>query len=527
MKPAGERIVCLSVPLFPLAARLRSEPDLRGKAVVIHSDAATTSRVIAASRRARDSGIRPGMTLPQARALLPELHPLPRDPLSEETAQAVLLEVGGAFSPRIEDAGSGEIFLSLAGLGRRLTGSETPTLEECAVGEVELAHQLLAAIQRQGLIARAGIADGKLAARVATTHRDSPHRVPPGGDLELLAPLPLTALEPDAETATIVERWGIRSIGAFARLPANRVASRLGPAGRLLHQRARGHDMRPFLPYRPPFDFHESATLDWPLTRIEPFLFIARTALERLTQRLSGRGLGCSRLRIDLEIEPRGHHQRSLSLPAPTRDVKTLLTLLRLDLEANPPGATVVAFRLTAEPDHTRAGQLDLFGPRVPAPDRLATTLARLASLLGRERMGTPGAPDGHCPERFAISDFTTPRRLDVKQGAVPAQPNTLAIRVIRPPLPLEVIVKRTPGEVNPRSPMRLSTEISEATARRPRIQGRVRIASGPWKLEEGWWKSEPGARREYWDVELENGALYRIFRESPSGDWFADGFYD
>jgi len=527
LKPASERIACLSIPLFPLAARLRSEPDLRTAAVIIHDDHAAAAHVVAASRRARGAGIQPGMTLPQARALLPELYPLPRDPLSEQTAHAVLLEIAESFSPRVEDAGAGEVYLSLAGLTRRLTGSDTPTPEERAEGETGLAHQLIASAGHQDLVAWAGIADSKLAARIAATHRGPLHRVPPGADRRFLADLPIAALEPDAETAEVLERWGVRSIGAFARLPANRVASRLEPSGRLLHQRARGRDTRPFLPRRPPPAFRESATLDWPLARIEPFLFVARTALERLTQRLAARGLGCSRLYLDLELEPQGHHQRSIALPAPSREVKTLLTLLRLDLEANPPGASVVAFSLTAEPDHSRADQLDLFAPRTPAPDRLATTLARLAAMLGHDRLGQPVALDGHRPERFAMNGFTAPPAPRPERKGGSSRPHGLIVRVVRPPLPLEVIVSPAVDSRNPQRPLRLRTEVGEETTRRPRIEGRVRVASGPWQLEEGWWRNELVIRREYWDVELEDGAIYRIFKENSSGDWYADGLYD
>jgi hypothetical protein len=57
-------------------------------------------------------------------------------------------------------------------------------------------------------------------------------------------------------------------------------------------------------------------------------------------------------------------------------------------------------------------------------------------------------------------------------------------------------------------------------------ITGPVRAASGPWTLEEGWWSGSPAARA-YWDVELEGGGLYRLFRDTLSGDWFADGVYD
>jgi hypothetical protein len=51
-------------------------------------------------------------------------------------------------------------------------------------------------------------------------------------------------------------------------------------------------------------------------------------------------------------------------------------------------------------------------------------------------------------------------------------------------------------------------------------------VAAGPWGLEEGWWKDQPVVR-EYWDVELSGGGLYRIYRDSTSGDWFGDGIYD
>jgi hypothetical protein len=32
---------------------------------------------------------------------------------------------------------------------------------------------------------------------------------------------------------------------------------------------------------------------------------------------------------------------------------------------------------------------------------------------------------------------------------------------------------------------------------------------------------------RDYWDVELSDGALYRIYRDRKTGAWFADGIYD
>ncbi|MCA1732720.1 MAG: hypothetical protein LC732_03865, partial [Acidobacteria bacterium] len=67
------RIASLFVPLFPLAARLRSEPELREEAVVLVEGNGTSAHVVAATRRARKGGIRAGMTLPQARAIVPRV----------------------------------------------------------------------------------------------------------------------------------------------------------------------------------------------------------------------------------------------------------------------------------------------------------------------------------------------------------------------------------------------------------------------------------------------------------------------
>ncbi len=45
--------------------------------------------------------------------------------------------------------------------------------------------------------------------------------------------------------------------------------------------------------------------------------------------------------------------------------------------------------------------------------------------------------------------------------------------------------------------------------------------------MEESWWSEREAVHRNYWDVELEDGGIYRIFRDQLTGKWFADGIYD
>ena len=110
------RLACFYIPLFSLAARLRAEPELLSEAVVITEGSGSAAHVVAASRRARKSGIRAGMSLPQARAILPRLIARSRDEVCERSAHEALLEVAESFSPRVEDGGEGVAYFDLAGL---------------------------------------------------------------------------------------------------------------------------------------------------------------------------------------------------------------------------------------------------------------------------------------------------------------------------------------------------------------------------------------------------------------------------
>jgi len=604
-------LACLFVPLFPLAARLRSEPDLKGEAVAVFEGNGNAARVVAAARKARKKGIQPGMTLPQARSLYPGLTARARDPESERAAQEALLEIAETFSPRVEDAGEGLAYLDIDGIpaltrapaavgeeglapsrlrspvgggrpqgpplrhdqdelereagGRegRPYGTEntTGTSDPKTDGERHLARDIISAAEKASLPLRVGIANSKLAARVAAGLPDSPTVVPEGEEQQFLSQLPLSRLAPQIDIAETLERWGIRSIGEFARLPEGEVASRLGELGRELHAAARGIDPRPLEPRLPPPCLSEGMDLEWPLVSLEPFLFLGNAALERLVGRLESQGLACVKLEVTLKLDPDGCDARAIALPAPTREVKTLLTLMRLELEARPPGAPVCGFTFTAHPDRPRRAQLSLFGPAALSPDRLATTIARLAALLGANRVGSPRLVNGHRPERFTEVSYAPPPPPTLARPPRGGR-GLLCVRVLRPPVELEVLVEPGPSDPlpplpagegrgegtchpfalrpchpeessdegsapeHPLPPIRLVSLRSQGGNGSLEISGSIKIASGPWSLEDGWWSSEP-ADRDYWDVELSDGALYRIYRDGKTNAWFADGIYD
>jgi protein ImuB len=542
------RIACFYVPMFPLAARLRSEPELLQEALAIVEGSGNAVHVVAATRRARTKGIRPGLSLAQARSILPKLIARARDAECERTAQEALFDVAETFSPRVEDAGEGLVYVDVTGMERHYrqpchpepakrgegspdSGADVASRGEsfavpegakrveraaqedsAATPELALAKAAIRACDAIGLPARVGIAASKLAARVAAELPKSPRVVEAGKESEFLAPLPLARLTPELDAATTLQRWGIGSIGDLARLPENEVATRLGELGRELHYAARGIDPRPLIPRPLSPDFREGTDLEWPLVALEPFLFIASTALDRLSKRMEMQGFACKRLELTLTLEPDGFYARAIDLPAPTRDVKTMLTLLRLDLEKNPPGAPVIGFRIVAHPDRPRRAQLSLFGPPALSPEKLATTIARLVSLLGDDRVGIAMSVDGHLPERYALGDYAPPPPPTTRAKPRKSR-GLLAVRVFRPPIPVEVTTEMHDGET------RIASIHGEGN-----LSGPVRMSSGPWRVESSWWADAPAAR-EYWDVELEGG-VYRVF-EAATGGWVVDATYE
>ena len=494
------RLACLVVPDLPVAALCRADPDLAGRALVLTDGAGAHARVIAASRAARTRGVVPGRhTAAQARTIVADVVVRRRDAAAEGSAARALADVAASVASRVEIAADGAVFLDADGAARLVDS------------EAALAAMLVRRAERIGLDARVGIAGSMVVARLAARHGSGAEVVPPGTEPGFIGALPLACLDPPSDVATTLARWGIHRLGELARLPVAEVATRLGAAGAALTRAARGEDERPLAPAPPAEAVREAVDLEWTLDAIDALLFVLRGLVERALARLGFAGIGCTRLDVALRLDDGGRDARTLPLAAPTRDVRSIVGCLRTELETRPPRAGVVGVALTAVPEAVRAAQLGLFTPPGPAPERLATTLARLAALCGTDRVGAPVVVDAHRPGVAAVAPFR-PGAPDAARTAPPADaPCRLVVRALRPPRPVEVFAERdAPGFV-----------------RGDGFGGRVVGAAGPWRIVAEWWQDAPVAR-DYWDLELTDGGIYRCYREHGANDaWFVDGVYD
>jgi len=352
-----------------------------------------------------------------------------------------------------------------------------------------------------------GIAGSKVSAELAARDGGGCTVVPPSDEWRVLAPLSLDLLAPPPGLRATLRRWGIRTLGDLAALPASAVATRLGPEAAALARRARGEDAHPLAPRPLPLSFEEVAELDWGVDALEPFLFVVRGLLDRLLARLEVRGLVCGDLRLSLGLADRGRDERTVTVAAPSTAAKALLTLIRVHLEAQPPRAAVESVRLAAVPERLRAAQLDLFRPAGPQPAQLAATLARLGALCGDAAVGAPQVCDSHRPDAYGLAPFAPPAAVPVVEEP-PAPP--LAIRAVRPPQLLEVFCQRDQPEF----------------VRGETCQGRVVTLAGPWRLTGDWWRPGDALHRDYYDAQLSDGGVYRFFYDPTRRQWFLDGAY-
>ena len=485
----------------------------------------------------------------------------------EHSAHAALLDVAHAFTPRVEDTANDTLLLDLAGL-ERLYGTPATMARDLAsrVNAIALeANIALAANPEAALHAARGFS--------GTT-------VLSAGEAHRLGVLPLQVLLDAFEISLkngsacdrereklceqmldTLERWGIRDFHTLALLPEHALASRLGEAGTRLQRLARGAGMRTLALCEPATNFEEAMELESPVETLEPLSFVLNRLLEQLCVRLEARALAVQELHLRLRLDRRvadeetttvqelagatshvvgdtNAVERILRLPVAMRDTKVFLKLLQLELAAHPPGAPVTKVWITAETAPPRSAQRGLFLPVTPEAERLEITLARLSSIVGERRAGIARLLDTHRRDGFLmdrlVASAEEPKRVAAPTPSDVEEKNRLALRRFRPPWQLQV--KLAEGR-----PVALTT-VTKPT-RRGELQGKVLWSAGPWRSSGDWWtknaKEERTSKdqacpwdREEWDVALANGngdgvALYCIYRDLASGQWFADASYD
>src|SRR6516225_4571407 len=370
-------------------------------------------------------------------------------PNASAETDAVLIECANAFSPRVENTSKGTVVFDAEGL-ERLFGSYP-----------QIAEQVAEQVRARGIQANVAVAANPDAAVCTARGFCGITVVNRGAEASRLSSLPLQVLEPSPEILETLDRWGIRTLGAFVALPPVQVAERLGQDGVKLHKMARGAGVRTLVPHVDPVRVVEVMELDYEITTIEPLTFILSRMLEQICSRMQSRNLATHEVRLAL-----GSYLRVLNLPLPVRNARLLTRLLILDLEAHPPGAAIRRVELEAIPATPRVVQNGLFVPLSPEPEKLELTLARLKAVVGEENVGAAEILDTHRPDGITVRKFQIHER-----GLKPATTysnshSALNLRLFRP-------AREATVQLRSETPIWIAWH---------GVHGPIATASGPWR---------------------------------------------
>jgi DNA polymerase-4 len=224
----------IDLDAFFVSVEQASNPELRGKPVVVGGKPGSRGVVATASYEARAFGLHSAMPLSTAVRLCPQAIFIEGNYHHYAEVSKKFMAILADFSPFLEPMGLDEAYMDVTGF-------------ESLHGSI---HQMAMKIKQRvkdelGIIASIGVASCKVVAKVASDESkpDGLIEVPPSGEAAFLAPLAIRKLPGvGKKTEQVLIGLGIRTIGQLARMPQNALKSRFGAFGDMLHRYANGLD---------------------------------------------------------------------------------------------------------------------------------------------------------------------------------------------------------------------------------------------------------------------------------------------
>lgn len=467
---------CILLPRLALDGVLRRLPDPDPPLALVGGPAQLRS-LHAVNDAASQAGLRAGMRLTAAQALLPEFAMVDHDPAAEARWQRFLAAWAYRHSSLVSAQWPGCLVLEVRASFRLL--GPWPRIEA----------RLREELGMLGFRHRIALAPTPRAAHVFAGLRDGLAVMQPEAMSALLDRVPVRRARLPGDAGERLHRMGIRALRALRALPRDSLQRRFGRPLLEHLDRLHGQADDPLAWYAPPDHFDARIELGHEVEAHPALLFPLRRLVGDLCTALSIRDGGVQRFVLRLEHE-QGHTDVEVGLLAAERAPELLFEVTRNRLERTTIPKPVVAVRLLARalPPFVPATR-DLFDARPQQHLPWPQLRERLRARLGDEavhRLAPTGDPR---PERAW-------RRIEGDDARIgPAPP--------RPPRPTWLLAKPVP-------------------LRDPRPC----IVSGPERLESGWWDGDD-ARRDYYVLETSQGQ--RAWAFAPPGEregWMLHGWF-
>ena len=515
-----ERMLVVVFPHWPIVAHANAG----GSTAVVIED----GRVIAASSHAREHGVLIGQHVREAERHVPGVERLARDRAAEFHAFTPIVERIHELAPGLTVREPGWMAIPTRGPARYFGG------EHMLVHVIDQAIRDLLGGQGDRCEWEIGIAEGSFGAALAA--RDGVI-VAPGATAAFLADLPVDLIG-EPLLSGLLERLGIRTLGAFADLEENDVLERFGTQGFLAQQRARARELDRHTNYNDGGEIVELEHFDEPIVEMEVLLGYVTTLSEAFCALLRERGLRCticelsvirSDARTDTRRWQRGHGWDARSLTERMR--WQLSSWMGGEGQMNPGefsgtlGVSALSLRAHEVID-AQGAQLGLFD-QARDDDEIARVCVRLEGMLGQNTVMQARLDGGRGPiERISYYGFGEPNQRQMKRPSMP-WPGRLpppGPALVYCELPEIALVERDGTKVSvDRRGILHGTPERVVLARGSTFE--VKGWSGPWPSEELWWDPRRATRRARLQLLLDDERALLVL--CARGRWHLEGEYD
>lgn len=491
------RTACVDVPALPLQLLLSQQPDWRPFPTVVVRDDRPQGVILWANAHARRQRILPGMTFAAARSLSADLRAAVVEPHRIDTAVGELHRALCNFTPRVEPstAEPGVFWVDPSGMVP-LYGSID-----------QWAHAMSDALRSAGWVASVVVGFHRYRT-YALARTAGPRRTQvlssPVLESRSAAKVPLSALGISPKLRDHLLVLGVRTLGAFLRLPAAELPTRFGTEATQLHALASDR-WAPMQPRTLEDPVEGELQLEPPDANHTRLLFGLKGTLHGLMKQLAARHQALSVLQLQLKLDHAGTVDQYIEPAAPTLDVVSLLDLVRLRLESLTLPAAIEEVGVRLEGIDATTEQLALFRTQSRRDlDAAGRAIARLRAAYGPESVTRATARAAHLPE--ASYTWEPVQQVGFPSVSAPTEPLPLCRRVLPRPLPL---------------PPRPRHEPEAWLGRR----GTVTSLDGPYRVSGGWWVRT--VERDYYFAHTSTGETLWIFYDRPRRRWMLHGYVD
>jgi protein ImuB len=456
--------------------------------------------------RAGRLGVRAGLPLSEAKALLPRAVFLFDDDVANGSALRQLALDCQEFSPLVglDDALRPESLLCNVDGCTHLWGGEREFLRQVRNYWRDRHYRVQLALA------------GSVGASWALAHSAVFSLVPAGGEASALSGLTVDTLRLPPTVLDRLHILGLRTIGDVLNLPRESLAARFGLLLPRRLDQALGLRPESFACERLRQPLCTAREWETPIDDRLGLVALCRQMLGELLSMADRQGMGLQELEGEFRTEG-GPVTMALRLVRPTRDLEHLGKLLELQLErcawsGGVSSARWAALRLGRIEDVQASWLED--DPDADRSREFHTLVDRLSSRLeAKAVLRAECLPDVQPECVVRLVPWTAGEAGKTEPFALP--PDVSRGR------PLRLLVTPQPIEVSSIVPDGPPIQIAWRGRDRPVIR-----AWGPERIATGWWRG-PDVERDYYRIEWEEGIHVWIYRDRRTGRWLLHGFFD